>query len=149
MMTTTLPRLAAPVPFRVEVSFPSPGRARTAVTGEVDLATAPMLGMRLLTMMDARHPVVVDVDLAEVSFLDCSGIGVLVAARNTAAESRCQVWVSHPQPMVTRVLDVLGLLTVFTAPIVAAEAPPRYASSWTTRTRVARMARALVGRVAA
>jgi anti-anti-sigma factor len=148
MMTTTMPRAAA-VPFRVEVGFPSPGRARVAVTGEVDLATAPTLGMRLLTVMDAHRPVVIDVDLAEVSFLDCSGIGVLVVVRSAAEKVRCQVWVSQPQPIVSSVLEVLGLLTVFTAPIVAAEAPPRYASSWAIRTRVVRMARALVGRVPA
>ena len=149
-MTTTLPRSTAPIPLRIEVSFPSPISVRIAVAGEVDLATAPVLGMRLLTVMDAHHPAVIDVDMTEVSFLDCSGIGVLIAVRNAAEQTRCQVRVSHPQPLVATVLEVLGLLALFTAPIASTEAqPPRSASSRTIRTRVARVARALVGRVAA
>jgi anti-anti-sigma factor len=149
-MTATLPRAAAPVPLRIEVSFPSPGTVRLAVAGEIDMATAPMLGMRLLTVMDAHHPAVVDVDLAEVSFLDCSGIGVLVAVRNTAEKVRCQIWLSHPQPMVAQVLEAVGLLARFTAPVAPVVLPaPRSAPSWTARTRVVRIARAMVGRVAA
>lgn len=149
-MTTTFPRPLAPAPLRIEVTFTSPSSVRMAVAGEIDLATAPMLGMRLLTAIDAHHPAVIDVDLAEVGFLDCSGIGVLVAVRNAAEKSHCQVLVSHPQPLVATVLEVLGLLGPFTAPIASAEAlRRRSAASRTTRTRVARMARALVGRVAA
>jgi anti-anti-sigma factor len=147
-MTTTLPR--APVPLRIEVSFPSPGTARLAVAGEVDLATAPMLGMRILTVLDACHPAVIDVDLAAVTFLDCSGIGTLVTARNTAEQTRCQIRISHPRPMVAQILDMVGLLVPFTAPIVPAEpSPPQIASPRTTRNRFVRMARAMVGRVAA
>lgn len=149
-MTITSPRSAAPVPLRIEVSFTSPSSVRVAVAGEIDLATAPILGMRLLTVIDGHHPAVIDVDLAEVGFLDCSGIGVLVAVRNAAEKSRCQVWVSHPQPLVATVLGVLGLLAMFTGPIVSVEAlPPRPALARTTRARVARMVRALAGRVAA
>jgi anti-anti-sigma factor len=150
MMTITLPRPAAPIPLRIQVCFTSPDSVRVAVAGEVDLATAPILGMRLLTVIDAHRPAVIDVDLAEVGFLDCSGIGVLVAVRNAAETSRCQVWVSQPQPIVATVLEVLGLLAMFTAPTVSAGAPPpRPALARTTRTRVVRMARALAGRVAA
>jgi anti-anti-sigma factor len=149
-MATTFPWPAGPVPLRIEVSFPSPGSVRMAVAGEIDLATAPTLGMRLLTVMDAHHPVVIDVDLAEVGFLDCSGIGALVTVRNAAEKSGCQVWVSHPQPLVATVLEVLGLLTVFTAPVVSAEVPrPWSMPSWTSWTRVVRIARALAGRAAA
>jgi len=122
-MATTFPRPAGPVPLRIEVSFPTPTSVRMAVAGEVDLATAPMLGLRLLTVLDAYHPVVIDVDLAEVGFL--SGIGVLVAARRAAEKSGCRVWVSHPQPLASTVLEVLGLLGLFTAPVVSAEALPR------------------------
>jgi anti-anti-sigma factor len=149
-MTTTVPRATAPVPLRTEVLFPSSGTARLAVAGAIDLATAPMLGMRLLTVMDTGHPAVIDVDLAEVTFLDCVGIGVLVMVRNTGERTGCQIRISHPRPMVAQILDVVGLLALFTAPIVPAESQPTTsASSLAPRTRVVRMARAMVGRLAA
>jgi anti-anti-sigma factor len=99
------------------------------VAGELGLATAPMLGMRLLTVMDAHHSAVLDVELAEVTFLGCSGIGMLVAVRNTAERTGCQMRISHPQPMVALILDVVGLLGLFTAPIVLAEPPPGRSAS--------------------
>jgi len=40
-------------------------------------------------------PAVIDIDLAKVSFLDCSGVGVLVAVRNTVEPIGCQVRISH------------------------------------------------------
>jgi anti-anti-sigma factor len=150
-MTTTPPQVPPPGLLRIEVSFPSPGTARLAVAGELDLATAPVLGMRILTVMAGHYPTDVDVDLAEVTFLDCSAISMLVAARNTAEQNRRQIRISYPQPFVALVLEVAGVLTVFTTPVapVAPVVPPRSASSVTARARVARMARAMVGRAAA
>lgn len=148
-MVATLPRATVPVPWGIEVSFPSPGIARLTVAGDIDLATAPILGVRLLTVMADHSPAVIDVDLAEVSFLDCSGIGVLVAARNAGEQAGCRVWLSRPQPMPARVLDVVGLLGVFTAPVPPCEHEAGSSRSVTvlpTRTRFVRMARAMVGR---
>lgn len=146
-MTTSLPPVGAPVPLRIEVSLPSPGTVRLAVAGEVDLATSTLLSRQLMTMLDAHRPAVVDVDLAEVSFLDCTGIGVLVAVRDAAEKVHCRVWITHPQPFIAQILDTVGLLGQFAAPI--APPAPRSASRGTTRTRVVRMARAMVGRIAA
>ena len=80
--------------------------------------------MRLLTVVDAHHPTVIDIDLAKVGFLDCSGVGILVGVRNTVEPTGCQVRISHPQPIVAMVLDVLGLLGPLTAPIAPCEPPP-------------------------
>jgi anti-anti-sigma factor len=149
-MTTTVPRATAPVPLHIVVSCPSPGTARLTVAGDVDLATAAVLGLRLLSMMHADHPAVVVVDLTKVTFLDCAGIGVLIAVRNTAERIGCQFRISHPQPMIAHILDVVGLLGLFTAPIVPVEPqPPSPVSVLVPRTRVVRLARAMVGRLAA
>jgi anti-anti-sigma factor len=148
-MVTTLPRATGPAPGGIEVSFPSPGTARLSVAGELDMATAPMLGMRLLAVLADHRPAIIDVDLAEVTFLDCTGIGVLVAARNAAEQTGSRVWLSHPQPMPAVVLGVVGLLDAFTAPVLpsAYDAGSRNAVMLPpTRTRLARMARAMVGR---
>jgi anti-anti-sigma factor len=146
-MTTIVPWATVPVALRFRLSFPSLGTARLAVVGEVDLATAPTLGMRLLAVVAAHRPAVIDIDLAKVSFLDCSSVGVLVAVRNTVEPIGCQVRISHPQPIVAMVLEVVGLLGPLTAPIMPCEPPPGAAALPDPWAGVARMVSA--GRIAA
>lgn len=123
-MATIMPPATAPVPLRFTLRFLSPGTARLAVAGQVDLTTAPALRMRLLALVNVHRPAAIDINLAKVTFLDCSGVGVLIEVRNTAEPRGCQVRISHPQPIVARVLDVLGLLGLFTAPTRPSEPPP-------------------------
>jgi anti-anti-sigma factor len=94
---------------------PSPGTARVAVTGEIDLSTADLLRARLLNVLSTLHPDRIEVDLAGVTFLDCSGITVLIVAGNAAARTGCQLRITNPKPIVRRVLDLTGLLGVLTA----------------------------------
>jgi anti-sigma B factor antagonist len=58
-----------------------------ALSGEVDLATAPAVRTRLGELADSgvRHMVV---DLRQVGFLDSIGLGVLVAARKRLREGK-------------------------------------------------------------
>jgi anti-anti-sigma factor len=87
------------------------------VVGEVDLATAHLLRDRLLGVLHEQAPAVVEVDLAGVTFLDCTGISVLVAVRNAAIRAGGQLRVANPQPIVRRVLELTGLLGVLTTAI--------------------------------
>jgi len=116
-MSTTLSPVTALTQLHIDTSWPSPATALVAVVGEVDLATAHELHDRLLQVLRAHAPAVLDVDLAGVSFLDCTGISALVAVRHAAVDAGRQMRVTHPQPIVRRVLEVTGLLGVFTAPI--------------------------------
>jgi anti-anti-sigma factor len=102
--------------LHIDTSRPSPATTRVAVAGEVDLATASVLRDRLLEVLRDQRPAVLDVDLAEVTFLDCTGIAALVDVRNAAVQTGYQIRVSHLQPIVRRVLDLTGLLGVLTAP---------------------------------
>jgi anti-anti-sigma factor len=125
--------VTVPVPLRIVASLPSPGFARLTVAGEINLATAPMVGMRLLAVIREYHPAVVEVDLAEVTFMDCAGIGVLVAVRAAALGTPCQLWVTGSQGLVERILDVTGLLAVLTAPAVPDCPQPPRLSRWRPR----------------
>ena len=116
MSTTSSP--VTPVPrLHIDTMRPSPTLARVAVIGEVDLATATQLRDRLLVELYDQAPAVVDVDLAGVSFLDCAGIGALVVVRNLAVDAGQQMYVSHPNRMIRRLLELTELLGVLTAPI--------------------------------
>jgi anti-anti-sigma factor len=114
-----------PVPeftqLHIDTSYPSPDTARiavaVAVAGEVDLASAPILLERLLSLLHEQAPAVLDVDLAGCTFLDCAGIGALVGARNAAVQTGCRLRVTNPRPIVRRVLELTGLLDVLAAPI--------------------------------
>ena len=117
-MSTTDSPVAALPQLHLDTSWPSPTTARVAVVGEVDLATTPVLRERLLRVLRDQRPDLLDVDLAGVTLLDCTGLGALVAVRNAAIQAGRQMRVSHPQPIVRRVLEVTGLLDVFTAPTI-------------------------------
>jgi anti-anti-sigma factor len=115
-MSTFLP-VNASTELHIDTTYPSPATAWVAVSGEVDLASAEVLRDRLHGVLRDEAPTMLGVDLAGVTFLDCAGISALVAVRNAAVRTRCEMRVTHAQPIVRRVLDLTGLLDVFTAPI--------------------------------
>jgi len=57
----------------------SGGRTVIEVRGEIDVYTAPLLREEISTLVDADHTTIV-VDLTQVSFMDSTGLGVLVGA---------------------------------------------------------------------
>ena len=114
-MFTTFAPVSTPTQPRIDTSCPSPGTARVAVIGEIDMSTADLLRARLLNVLSALHPQRLEVDLAGVTFLDCGGLTALVVAGNAAASTGCQLRITNPQPLARRVLDLTGLLGVLTA----------------------------------
>ena len=79
-----------------------------AVAGEMDLATSGPLAQALTEVLDTK-PVTVRLDLAEVSFLDSSGIRCLVGVAERAAAVGGHLVVRNPTPMVLRVLEICGV----------------------------------------
>ena len=114
-MSTTLSLVTALVPLRIDTSCPSAAFVRVAVAGEIDLTTAEVLHDGLRGALSAQHPHRVEVDLAAVSFMDCTGLTVLLVARHTALRAGGQLRITNPQPIVRRVLELTGLLGVLTA----------------------------------
>jgi anti-sigma B factor antagonist len=82
------------------------------VRGELDVSTAPELREKLLVVAESDHVVAV-VDLASVSFVDSTALGVLVSAvkrfRNNGGDLRLVV----TEPHITKVLEITGLADVF------------------------------------
>ena len=82
------------------------------VGGEIDLATSPRLQAVLADLVDRGfHQLIVD--LEQVSFLDCAGIGILVDARRRVQEHGGSLKLVRPRPFVRRVLALTGMTTVF------------------------------------
>lgn len=114
--------------LQLSTQCPTPGVASVMVTGEVDLATAAALYGALVDALATHHPVVLDVDLSACTFLDCSGIRVLVTIQARATTTGCLVRIRSPQPLVRLVLDLFGLPATFTAP-ADAKVEPTYPGS--------------------
>lgn len=88
--------------------------------GEVDIATVTRLRPTWLALADAGRPVLV-VDLADVTFIDVAGIGLLVALRNRQHAHGGRVHLRHVPAQVTRVLRLTGLAG--SLPVEPAPAP--------------------------
>ena len=82
------------------------------VTGEIDMATAPMLGRELTAAIEsADGPVVLD--LSDVTFFDSSGLRVaIVAHRDLGEQGRRLAVVCTPEGHVRRTFALAGLADV-------------------------------------
>lgn len=85
--------------------------AHVVVEGEVDVSNAAELRSAIDAALGGEAGAVsrITVDLSEVSYMDSTGIGVLVGARNRASEAGVSLAVSNPQRNVARVLSLLGV----------------------------------------
>jgi anti-sigma B factor antagonist len=82
------------------------------VTGEIDMATAPMLAQELEAAVRAGEGPVV-LDLLDVTFFDSSGLRVaIVAHRDLGVKGRRLAVVCDPQGHVRRTFALAGLADV-------------------------------------
>jgi anti-sigma B factor antagonist len=80
---------------------------RVSLAGDCDLAVRDELVTTLLAAVGRSASVTVD--LAEVDFLDSSGIHGLVAAHRAAVERGGRLYLENPSGSVASVLDVTGV----------------------------------------
>ena len=88
----------------------SDGKAVVKVRGEVDLVTCDELRRALDSALQiSTHAVV---DLTDLSFIDSSGLSVLVDAHRKARDAGGVLVVRNPSPMLRRLLDITRLDTL-------------------------------------
>jgi anti-sigma B factor antagonist len=75
--------------------------------GEIDLATSPTLQEALVEAVESRRNLVVD--LSAVSFLDSTGLGVLIRTRKRIAATHKSMSLVGPTGMVGKVLRITGI----------------------------------------
>src|SRR5439155_15365852 len=84
-------------PLRIQIER-SPGRESVAVLGELDIYTAPSLERAVLELEHAR-PLLLVIDLTGLSFIDSTGLSVLLSAAERARkQSRRLIVVRPPLP---------------------------------------------------
>jgi anti-sigma B factor antagonist len=92
-----------------------------AVSGEVDIDTAPRMRRALLEAVEAGQPVVVD--LGAVTFMDSSGLAALIVAQRAAQAAGATVELAEVPAPVRRLLSLTGMDTFLTYRPAAGEAP--------------------------
>jgi anti-anti-sigma factor len=84
-----------------------PGCAIVAAAGEIDISTVTALRECLLELDASGRPLVAD--LHQVTFIDASGLNVLVAAANRAAAHGSSLHVVCARPRIRQLFRVTGL----------------------------------------
>ena len=93
-----------------------PGQAILVLHGELDLATKSRLHEVAMAQLGVPGLATLGVDLTDITFLDSSGISVLVELRNQAQERAIDMEIVAVSPCAARVLTIVGLADSFGIP---------------------------------
>ncbi len=91
------------------------------VKGEIDVYTAPALREEITSLVDAEHTDIV-VDLSQVSFMDSTGLGVLVGALKKVRTLGGDLALVINEEKILKVFRITALTQVFTIYSVLDEA---------------------------
>lgn len=87
---------------------PGSGRYILTVSGEVDLASSPELDAAIISSIDSGTTSVV-IDLTDVSFMDSSGLGVIVRGLKRCREADKELDLVITNERVLKVFGITGL----------------------------------------
>jgi anti-sigma B factor antagonist len=93
--------------MRIEMTSNSDRQVIT-VSGEVDLATSPDLDVAIIAALESGVESLV-IDLAEVSFMDSSGLGVIVRGLKRCREADKDLDLIISNERVLKVFGITGL----------------------------------------
>ena len=97
------------------------GWAVVAISGQVDLATAPALKERMLELVTGGHDHLV-CDLTSTEFLDSTALGALVSVLKRLKTKGGEMRLVCTSPPILKVFDITGLDRVFPIHTSLAEA---------------------------
>jgi anti-sigma B factor antagonist len=99
-------------PIHLETTAGGGDCAVLRVTGEIDVYTAPLLRERVIRLVDdgARHIIA---DLRGVTFLDSTGLGVLVGSLKRLRSHQGSLRVVINADRILRIFRITGLVNVF------------------------------------
>ncbi len=100
--------------FSVRILPSVDGTAQIRVAGEVDICVAAPLGDALVRAVTSRGVRRVVVDLGAVTFLDASGIGVLLGAHGLASGRGCRLQVRGARGFILDVQRLSGAVPALT-----------------------------------
>lgn len=95
------------------VCFVPAGGAVTAyLTGEIDHHTAQLLRREIDAQVDARLPELLTLDFSGVTFMDSSGVGLILGRSRHVTALGGRLSVQNAPPAVKRMLDIARIAYV-------------------------------------
>lgn len=85
------------------------GGLRVALSGDLDVASAPSVETRLLELDRPESPAVLVLDLRGLSFIDSTGLSLLINADSRARKAGRHVTIVSGKGAPRRLLEVTGL----------------------------------------
>jgi anti-sigma B factor antagonist len=80
--------------------------------GEIDIYTAPDFKKSLYEAIDKYDKDVI-VDMQDLSYIDSTGLGILVGALRHIKENNCNMIIRNPRSTVRKLFKITGLDKVF------------------------------------
>lgn len=90
------------------------------LSGEIDVYTAPDLKDRLLPLTEGSGNLI-QIDLANTTYLDSTGLGVFISAYKSTREHQSQLELIHVKDRVLRLFKVTGLDEIMNLKIETAD----------------------------
>jgi anti-sigma B factor antagonist len=91
----------------------SEGDARVCLRGRLSFDSSPDLRDRLLELLHRQSLPVLTIDLAELTYMDCSGMATLVEALKIARARKTELLFRGLHDRLRYLLEVSGLLYLF------------------------------------
>jgi anti-sigma B factor antagonist len=98
---------SGPDEFGVDVIYLL-GGASVALSGELDVATAPVL-LEYLTEFVSQNRIDITVDISDVSFMEYTGLSVFLMAQRRLELLGGSLMVRHPRESVRQLFQLTGL----------------------------------------
>ncbi|SFE00804.1 anti-anti-sigma factor [Actinopolyspora alba] len=95
--------------LRMSVQRPAPGVVVVSMNGDIDLAAAPRVTELIRQRLTAAALRTLIVDLSTVSFIDTTGVELLLKAQRRADRRGIDMHVVPGQGCVARLLDLTGI----------------------------------------
>lgn len=118
---------ASSEPLWIDISFPTEGVALVELVGELEVVTADEFSTRMADLGGGGLAGVV-IDLAGISFIDSSGINVLVQAMRGVEERGGRAVIASPSAVAQRVFTITRLAEVVSVEVDRAAALAAVAS---------------------
>jgi stage II sporulation protein AA (anti-sigma F factor antagonist) len=87
------------------------GHAVIVVRGEIDITTADEFRRAMETALQGRERI--ELDLRDTTFMDSTGLNVLVSAHRQLGQNREAIVVREPPRQIRTLLDVCGVAALF------------------------------------